>query len=150
MTARDDYLFLEPLLVERVRETVPDLEAVLTADSFAKLKDKTEFAQAAHVIYVGDEERSGEANQGTMGGAQNVIQLWAVVIAVHYAAPDDSGEGARRMAGPLISQLLRGLSRWTPHVTVAHLKRGRTLQPSYINGHGYFPFVFRAQFVFNA
>lgn len=149
MTARDDYLFLEPLLVERVREAVPDLQAVLTADSLAKIHDHTQYAQAAHVIYLRDEDGQGAANQGTMGKTQNVIQLWAVVIAVHYAAPDASGAGSRRMAGPLISQMLRGLSGWTPSGTMAALKRGPTLQPSYINGRGFFPFTFRAQFVFN-
>ena len=72
-----------------------------------------------------------------------------VVIAVYHADPVDTGYGNRRLAGPLIAALLRGLSGWTPDSTIKVLARGQPVQARYANGYGYYPFVFRAQFVFN-
>lgn len=145
-----DYLFMEPLLVERVKISVPALRGVFTAPDLAALAEKMQHTPAAHVIYVGDETSAGAGDQGTMGRTQIVTQLWAVVIAVYYADALDTGFGARRLAGPLIAELMRGLSGWTPEHNVRALTRGHPVQAHYANGYGYYPFVFRAQFVFNS
>ena len=144
-----DYLFLEPLLVERIQASVAGLKAVFTASDLAAMEEQAQIAPAAHVIYLGDETGSGPGQQGTMGKTQIVTQQWAVVIAVYYADPADTGYGNRRLAGPLIAALLRGLSGWTPQDTVKALTRGQPVRAHYANGYGYYPFVFRAEFVFN-
>ena len=143
-----DYLFMEPLLVERVKASVPGLKAVLTAPDMAAMAEQAQITPAAHVIYLGDEIGTGIGDQGTLGKTQIVTQLWAVVLAVYYADPSDSGFGSRRLAGPLIADLLRGVSGWTPEGNVKPLTRGQPAQARYANGYGYYPFVFRAQFVF--
>lgn len=144
-----DYLFLEDLLVARVRETVVGLKAVFMASDLAALTGQAQITPAAHVIYVGDEIDTRSSGQGTMGKLQAVTQLWAVVIAVYHADPANTGFGVRRQAGPLIAQLLRGLSGWTPKDTVKQLTRAQPVNARYVNGYGYYPYVFRAQFVFN-
>jgi hypothetical protein len=144
-----DYLFLEPVLVERIKANVQGLKAVLTASDLAAMEEQAQIAPAAHVIYLGDETGIGPGQQGTMGKTQIVTQLWAVVIAVYHADPADTSYGNRRLAGPLIASLLRGLSGWTPQDTVKALTRGQPVRTHYANGYGYYPFVFRAEFVFN-
>lgn len=145
-----DYLFMEPLLVERVKARVTGLKAVLAASDLAKMAAQAQISPAAHVIYVGEETGNGTGDQGTMGKAQLVTQLWAVVIAVYHADATDTGSGNRRIAGPLIAELMRALSGWTPEHNVKALTRGHPVQAHYANGYGYYPFVFRAQFVFNS
>lgn len=145
-----DYLFMEPLLVERVKASVAGLRGVFTAPDLAAMAEQAQITPAAHVIYVGDETGTGAGDQGTMGKVQLVTQLWAVVIAVYYADAVDTGFGARHLAGPLIADLMRGLSGWTPEHNVKALTRGHPVQAHYANGFGYYPFVFRAQFVFNS
>lgn len=150
MAVVTDYLFMEQLLIERVKVMVPGLKAVLSAPDLAAMEESAQITPAAHVIYLGDETGTGPGDQGTMGKVQAITQLWAVVLAVYYADPKDTGYGTRRLAGPLIADLMRGLSGWTPQNAVKALTRGRPVQARYANGYGYYPFVFRAQFVFNS
>jgi hypothetical protein len=145
-----DYLFLEPLLVDRIKTQVQGLKAVLTAADLAAIAEQEQVAPAAHVIYLGDEIGTGPGDQGTLGKNQMVTQLWAVVVACYYADPADTGYGNRRAAGPLIASILRSLSGWTPDGAVGVLMRGQPIKAHYANGYGYYPFVFRANFFFKS
>lgn len=78
------------------------------------------------------------------GAVQWTGQLWMVVLAVKHAGTQRSGEGARRIAGPLIWQLLEGLIGWQPLPTWAPLRRATGPKASYKDGVGYYPFVFRS------
>ena len=138
----DDYLFIEPLLVERINAEVPGLKAVLTATEMAEILETRQITPAVHVVYLGDGKPAGPAK------ATRVTQMWAAVVAVHHADPKGDGAGARRIAGPLIAKLLRALSGWVPHPIVTPLERSTPIPSRFSNGYGYYPFVFRAQFVF--
>lgn len=138
-----DYLALEPLLIARISATVSGLQAVQGVADLASLADKQQITPAVYVIYLGD-------IVGTMAGnAQPTDQVWAVVPTVYYADPSDTGEGARRLAGPLITRTLAALSNWRPRQDMKPLRRMASSTPAaYDNGYGYFPLLFTSGFVF--
>ncbi|MFZ6775801.1 phage tail terminator protein [Undibacterium sp. Ji83W] len=148
--AIEDYLFIEQPLIARIKEKMPGLQGVYACANLADLATQQQITPAAHVIYVGDETGTTSRDQGNLGKVQVVTQLWAVILAVYDADPINTGEGARRLAGPLIASLLRAVSGWKPDDTVKPLVRGRPVPPHYANGYGYYPFVFKAEFVFNS
>jgi hypothetical protein len=143
-----DYLFLEQLIVDKLKADVPGLKGVFSSPDLATISGQQQITPAAHVIYLGDETGSGPGDQGTMGQVQTITQLWAVVIAVYFADAHNTGAGTRRLAGPLITSMLDAMSGWTPQDTVVPLTRGRPINAHYANGYGYYPFVFRAKFVY--
>jgi len=138
----EDYLVGEPLLVERLKASLPELRYVLTADTLESAKDWTKATPVAHVIYMGDEVPQGAAAQGG-GPAQLTHQLWMVVLVVKHAGTVTTGEGARRKAGPLIAKMLKALTGWAPGQGLTALRRAPGAKPGYRDGYGYYPFTFR-------
>lgn len=138
-----DYLALEPLIIERIDDTVAGLKVVTGVPDLAAVGAGQQVTPAVYVIYLGDQP--GEQQ----GNAQVVTQLWAAVLTVYYADADGSGEGARRIAGPLLGRLLPALAGWKPRKDITPLKRVATTTPAeYADGFGYFPLVFAASFVY--
>lgn len=138
-----DYLALEPLLLERIRAEVPGLKAVMGVADLASVSAKQQITPAVYVIYLGDVV--GQAS----GRAQVVDQVWAVVPTVYYADSTGNGEGARRLAGPLISSVLAALSNWTPRIDMKPLRRVQSNTPAeYEDNFGYFPLLFISGFVY--
>ncbi|MFZ2999829.1 MAG: hypothetical protein WA071_05850 [Undibacterium umbellatum] len=147
--AINDYLFIEQPLIARIKEKMPDLQGVFACANLVDLANQQQITPAVHVVYVGDQIGTTSKDQGNFGKVQQVAQLWAVILAVYHADPNNTGEGARRMAGPMIASLLRAVSGWTPDACVKPLVRSNPVPPHYANGYGYYPFVFKAEFVFN-
>lgn len=144
-----DYLFLEPLLVERVRAEVPGLARVGGVPDLAAVADRQQASPAVYLIYLGDELAAGPQAQGGQGRVQTVKQLWAAVLALYCADASGEGEGARREAGPLLGQLLQALTGWTPRADVTPLTRRQgPAEMAYADGYFYYPLVFQASFVF--
>jgi len=139
---KEDYFAVEPLLVARVKQLLPELRDVVTAESFSAATDWRKAAPVAHVVYVGDELPQGAAAQGS-GGVQVTVQQWMVVLAIKHAGTVQSGEGARRVAGPLIARLLKGLVGWAPAPVLTPLRRAPAPKAGYLDGIGFYPFTFR-------
>ncbi len=135
----NDYLELEDLLVERIKEAMPELKAVLTATDLAAVKDDRKADLAAHVIYIGDEIGTGQA--------QEITQQWMVVLVVKFAGTPTTGKGNRKVAGPLIIKLLKALMGWTPARQFRDLRRVPAPKVIYNNGFAYYPFAFKTIFV---
>ncbi|MBX6761994.1 hypothetical protein ISE73_33745, partial [Pseudomonas aeruginosa] len=114
-----DYLFLEPLLIERIRSEVPGLAIVSGVPDLAALSEQDQPAPSVYVVYLGDEIGTGADHQGGRRAIQAIGQQWAVVLVVHYADSSNSGEGARREAGPLLGRLVKALTGWAPAIDVA-------------------------------
>lgn len=142
-----DYLVLEDLLVERLRDKLPDLKAILTATDLADVQAQRLTQPAAHVIYLGDEVDQGAGNQSGSGIAQAVTQQWMVVLVVKFAGAISNGKGNRRIAGPLITQLLQALSGWQPNAPLTPLKRINAPKVGYENGFAYYPFAFKTTYL---
>lgn len=138
-----DYLALEPLLVARLTSAVSGVKVVQGVADLASLASKQQVTPAIYVIYLGD-------IVGTAAGkAQPTDQIWAVVPTVYYADASDTGEGARRLAGPLITRTLAALSHWRPRMDMKPLQRMASSTPAaYDDGYGYFPLLFTSGFVF--
>ncbi|MFO6256192.1 hypothetical protein ACLBWF_34730, partial [Pseudomonas aeruginosa] len=59
-----DYLFLEPLLIERIRSEVPGLAIVSGVPDLAALSEQDQPAPSVYVVYLGDEIGTGADHQG--------------------------------------------------------------------------------------
>ncbi|HBO1061283.1 hypothetical protein IPC1288_05375 [Pseudomonas aeruginosa] len=144
-----DYLFLETLLVERIRAEVPGLQDVSGVPDLATLDEQRQGSPCVYVVYLGDEIGTGASHQGGSRAIQTVTQHWAAVLTLYYADAQGDGQGARREAGPLLGRLLKALTGWVPDQGVTPLARSPQASPvSYSNGFFYFPLVFTANFVF--
>lgn len=144
----ENYFWIGSRLVEHLRQAMPELMGVCTINDTSALADNAQASPVAHVLYVSDEAEVGPQSQGTVGKKQVVTQLWCVVISVYYGQDSAVSNNAQDVAGPLISKMLRVVSGWQPDPTAKPLMRGRPMPANYVNGFAFFPFVFRASFVF--
>jgi hypothetical protein len=142
-----DYLVLEDLLVERLKDKLPELKEVLTAMDLSGVQKQRLSNPAAHVIYLGDDVGQGAGSQSGSGSAQAVTQQWMVVLVVKFAGTVSSGKGNRETAGPLIAKLLQALSGWQPAAPLTALKRINAPKVGYENGFAYYPFAFKTTHV---
>lgn len=111
----DDYLFVGPLLAQRLREQVADIpvDVVETAEQLLQPDHRT---QALFVLWAGD--RFGDRASGR---GQLLHQRWLVMLAIKNvgAQPD-----ARHLkAGPLLSQVHRAVVGWHPEGAVRNFSR---------------------------
>lgn len=137
-----DYLAAESLIVERLRDQVQDLRAVLSAADLAGVEERSQVTPALHVLYYGD--RLG-ATQGHNAG-QIVYQQWLVVVSVRNARGQVSGQAARSDAGPIMAQVIGAMLGWQPSVDFRPFGRVTAPRPSYRpGGYAYFPLAFEAQ-----
>ncbi len=141
----DDYLALEDQLVERIRQSLPELKAVLTATDLASIQDDRKNELSAHVVYLGDDIPEGPDSQGSTGKIQLVTQNWLIVLVVKFAGAA-TGKGNRKVAGPLISKLLVSLQGWQPVGSFKSFRRANAPRVIYNNGFGYYPFAFKTTF----
>ncbi|WP_104565847.1 phage tail terminator protein [Ralstonia mannitolilytica] len=142
MSTSLDYFAIEQPLVARIKQVLPELQYVVTAESAEATREWAKASRVAHVVYMGDEVGQGSSQQGG-GGVQLTAQLWMVVLAIKHAGTVQNGEGSRRIAGPLIGKLLQGLIGQQLLPTWAPLRRAPGPKVGYQDGVGYYPFVFR-------
>lgn len=140
----DNYLSAEALIIQRIKDQVPGLNAVLSADDLAGVEERSQVAPAVHVLYGGDILAGGAAGSAGRGAARIVRQRWFAVIVVRQAR-DATGSRARAEAGPLISKVLVALSGWPPSAAHRELVRLSAPNPLYRAGMAYFPLAFETQ-----
>ncbi|WP_025122424.1 MULTISPECIES: hypothetical protein [unclassified Serratia (in: enterobacteria)] len=146
-----DYLFCEPLIVERLREQIPDLVEVTNAGRLAAIDTDNPFCPSVYVIYMGDVISPGPtATGGVQAQAQSVTQLWATVLTVYIADGRGIGQGVNTEAGPLMSKIIEALSGWAPDNKLCKplSRAAMSLPVDYEGGYGYFPMVFQTQLIF--
>lgn len=90
-----DYLFLETLLVERIRAEVPGLQDVSGIPDLATLDEQPQGSPCVYVIYLGDGIGTGASHQGGSRAIQTVTQHWAAVLALYYADAQGDGQGEK-------------------------------------------------------
>jgi len=96
----DDYLFLQPLLIERVKACVPGLAHIGSAANLAEAQDNTAASPSVWIIYLG-EDISDAAR-----AKHPVKQHWAALLTLAYPK--------QGQAGPLLGQLINALTGWIP------------------------------------
>jgi len=138
-----DYLAAGPLIMQRIRDAVADIAAVLPARDLSRLAESELQSPAVFVVYDGD--RLGDA--AGRGGARIVHQRWLVVLAVRNAAQSDGGAALTGDAGPLLSDLLEALQGWAPSVDHRPLYRVAAPLPGYSPAFGFYPLAFEAALI---
>ncbi|SIQ96453.1 hypothetical protein SAMN05421829_108164 [Aromatoleum tolulyticum] len=136
-----DFLGLEPLIIERLKATVPAARAVLAAEDLADVQERSQVAPALHVIYGG--YRVLEATD--TGRAATTEQTWIVVAVVKGAGQrGDAPAALRASAAALVSPVLSALMGWRPADRMRPLKLANGPRPVFSGGFAYFPLTFTA------
>ncbi|HTF96502.1 MAG TPA: hypothetical protein VL995_10240 [Cellvibrio sp.] len=144
-----DYLFLEDLFIQHIRNEVTGLVDVKGLPDLQVLEDQTQASPMVYVIYLGDGVLPGPQGHGGMKKVQVVKQYWAFVLSVQTADAVNDGEAARREAGPILGNLMVALQGWKPADDVDPMARAERSAPVvYRDGCFYFPLVFYTTFVF--
>lgn len=145
-----DYLYLEPLLVERLHGGISGLAEVKGIPDTAALDEETLPSPSLYVQYLGDDIEVGAAHQGGLRRVQTVTQLWSVLLHIHPAPVTEPGGTERQVAGQLLGQVLDLLTGWTPDGCLAPLARIEhdAAMPRYNNEHLYYPLTFQANFIY--
>lgn len=145
----DNYLFLEELIIDRVKNEVNGLKVVEGRSALASLAEDQQVVPAVYVVYLGDQLADDTSHQGVRRIVQQVTQNWAAVLAVNPADGQNNGKLARHQAGTLLAQLIKALTGWVPHEGTAPLARASgTTATNYINNFCYYPLIFKTSFTF--
>lgn len=143
-----NYLFAGSAIVERLKQTVPEFKAVLKAGNLANISRDAQRSPCAYVIYHGDVINTKPEAHGGVGKAQYVTQQWIVAVVVNLADKRSLYADADELAGELITKTLRSLSGFKINERTLPITRAaRNLNAEYIDGWGYYPFIFSVEFI---
>lgn len=130
---------LEPLLVDRLRQALPDSVHVLATRELADLVEGTQPTPAVHVLY-----RGYRPVREKTAGYEEIELIWWTVVAVRNAATVTTGESARIEAGPIMGAVVRTLGPWVPELPgYGSLCLDAAPLSGYRAGFGYFPIGWR-------
>lgn len=133
-TARH-FLDLEPLLIARLQEQLPDgVEVQPEADVAAGGKSGGTKPRV-QVIYDG--------YQAGTGPMIEISQRWLTVIVVRNVAQVSSGQAARKQAGPLASTVIEALHRWRPPGYTLMTLTSSPYAPGYEGGRIHLPLAWQ-------
>lgn len=142
-----NYLFAGEAIKQRLKTAVPDFKEILLAGDLAKISQAAQKSPCAYVIYNGDVINSSVQAHGMLGKAQYVTQEWTVAVVVNLA-DKRSLNSVDETAGELMTKTLQALSGFVINRRTKPLTRAsRTLKVEYIDGWGYYPYVFNVEFV---
>ena len=137
-----DYLFIGPLIEERLRAT---LDAGVPVEGIEQLSQANEAqdlrALVAYVMWGGDRFDGSEAGRAGGGASQRLIQRWLVLLRVRNAS--QANKAARNEAvGPLLSQMHKALAGWEPEGAMRKMTRAQGLTPDYKSTSALYPLAF--------
>lgn len=136
-----DFLGLEPLIIARLKASVPAARAVLAAEDLADVQERSQVAPALHVIYGG--YRVTEASEN--GRTAATEQTWIVVVVVKGAGQrGDAAAALRASAAALVTPVLSALMGWRPAERMRPMKLANGPRPVFSSGFAYFPLTFTA------
>jgi hypothetical protein len=138
LRARQDYLFLQPLIAQRLREQLPQLVAYGVQSMEQILA--TELRQPiAFVLW--DGERFKDTSRA--GGSTISSQRFAVMLAVANATQDAQDAPLHNEAGPLLAQVHTALAGWEPEgIAQRSFRRVSGRSPIYSPNAGIYPLTF--------
>ncbi|MDP8079518.1 phage tail terminator protein [Phocoenobacter skyensis] len=146
-----NYLFAGEKIVKRLKEVVPEFKEVLKAGELALIHQKSQQSPTAYVIYQGDVINANTPANGTLGKAQYVKQQWLVVVVVNMSDKRHIYNDTDELAGELIDKTLKALMGYVLDKQCKPLTRSaKSIKAEYIDGFGYFPFIFDVNFIHKA
>jgi len=137
-----DYLEAESLIIERLREKLPEIKAFPPAESLDSVERAVgQKTPAVFVIYDGEHITPSRGDL-----PQNAEQRWLVVVATRNIN-DPSGKSTREKAGPLMAKIIRALQGWKPGPQFGKLSRAPATGVLYSDTFSYFPLAFTTTIV---
>jgi hypothetical protein len=134
-----DYLFLGPLIEQRLRNEVSGL-AVRGIEQLAQATEANVRSLDAFVLFEGESFAEGDAGRAS-SSSQLVTQKWTVLLAVRNASQVDAN-GRNNAAGPYLSSMHKALSGWTPPDAFRAMRRSNGRQASYGGNTALYPLTF--------
>lgn len=139
-------LALEPLLVARLRDQVPQVGgAVLSAADLATVQEQAQPAPAVHVLYEGFRVIETQLD----GARMRVEERWSTWVVVRNVAQLDQAGAQRADAAPIVAAVVTALSGWKPPGDAPRFIRALRLEPGgramYSQGFAYFPLLWSTE-----
>jgi len=134
-----DFMALEPLILDRLRATLPAYVHVLGARDLAGLTEGTQPTPAVHVLY-----RTYRPVRAAAAMWEELDQYWLTVLAVRNVGTLQTGEAMRAEVGPLMGAVIGALGAWVPDLPgykSLHLEAAP--EAGYRTGFAYFPIGWR-------
>jgi hypothetical protein len=141
-----DYFAVEPLIVDRIKNALPELKAVYTPFQVGDMMELSQVSPCAHVIWRGDGVNTAQG--AGKGVVVPVDQRWLVVLAIRHAGAQlQNTTILRSNAGVLIPTLLGALQGWQPVNWMRPLERVPGPPAGNSPTFGYFPFLFSGRII---
>lgn len=143
----NNFLAIEPHLVERLKEALADLTPavfVLTESDLAGVKEAAQHVPAVHVIWNGFQVL--EANG--LGDRARLEHTWLCVAAVRNVADTRRGAAARQEAGELVARAGAALMGFRPPGTQHPLRLAPAPRSWASKGYVYVPLAFTVETMF--
>lgn len=140
----ENYFAVEPLIVEHIKTSMPDLLDVSTPFNIDDMLDSANDDKTVSVIYYGD--RMGDTSG--KGKLTSQYQQWLIVLTVRDAgAQGGTTNSIREYANPLILQLLAAMQGFDPKVKAYRqfLRADSPVTAGSDSSFAYFPFMFEIQ-----
>lgn len=126
-------------IIDRLKDQVPALHAVLGAWDLASVAERSQVVPAAFVIYDGEDP----VDQSSTGKRVLEEQRFIVVLAVRNAKDVLGGSGVREAALGLRASITAALAGWQPTPSHHPLKRDKGApRPHYTTGFAYLSTAF--------
>jgi hypothetical protein len=138
LASQRDYLFMQPLIAQRLRDQIPGLLAygVQSMDQILA----TELREPVCFV-LWDGERFKDV--GRSGGSTIATQRWAVMLAVANATQDAQDAPLNNQAGPLLAQIHTALAGCeVEQIPGRALRRVNGRTPIYSANAGVYPLTF--------
>lgn len=137
----EDFLALEPLIVDRLKARCPAARAVLSVDDLADVAERSQTAPALHVVY-GGFRVSGGADSARSAVTE---QRWLVVVVTRCSAQRGAAPAeTRARSGVLAREALAALMGWRPVPGMRPLALATPPNPIFSKGMAYIPLAFTA------
>lgn len=115
-----DYLFLGPLIAERLADQVPDVP-VDVCETVQQVLAADVRPLVLMVMWAGDRFNESETGRAGNGASQVLYQRWLVMLAMNNVG---AGKDARHLrAGPVLSLTHKALAAWKPEGCVHSMRR---------------------------
>lgn len=144
-TEVNNFLALEPHLVDAVKLAVSGLSPavhVLTAADLGDVKESAQRAPAVHLIY------GGYRVQEDVRTAWRLEHTWYAVVVVRHAGTQRTGAAARAEAGQLVARVVAALAGTSLPGLTQPLALASPPPADYRAGVQYIPSAFTAETIF--
>ena len=141
----NDWMALEPRLVELIRAAVEGLSQkvhVMTAADLAGVQESAQHTPAIHLIYGGYQVAENQLTRWRLK------HTWLVVAADRNVATIRSGQAARRSAGSLLALVTERLANASVEGASSTLQLVTPPSARYQNGFQYIPSAFEVETIF--